>query len=194
MQIRYIECFYKVRHGEEIPKLAYPHVAFAGRSNVGKSSLINALLQRRKLAEVSKTPGKTRILQFFFINRQFLLVDLPGFGYAQVHREMGKKLSRLLTQYLQVDPPPCHLFLLLDGKRQPEAEEANLRDLACQRSIPFTLVLTKMDRLNQKATHQALARLGSLQGWEEVPKVITSARKGKGIDTLWKIIKSSLKE
>jgi len=132
---------------EQLPRGDLPEVAFLGRSNVGKSSLINTLLGRKKLVRTSSTPGCTRSLNFFLINQKFFLVDLPGFGYAAVSREVKLQWSRLVLEYLENRPQLAAVVFLQDGRRLPRPEELYLFELFKSINLPAIPVLTKADKL-----------------------------------------------
>lgn len=132
---------------EQLPRGDLPEVAFLGRSNVGKSTLINTLLGRKKLVRTSSTPGCTRSLNFFLINQKFFLVDLPGFGYAAVSREVKLQWSRLVLEYLENRPQLAAVVFLQDGRRLPRPEELYLFELFKSINLPAIPVLTKADKL-----------------------------------------------
>ena len=149
----------------------------AGRSNVGKSSLLNALCGSRKLAKVSSTPGKTRSLNFFLVNDRFYLVDLPGYGYAKVSKQMRSDWARLIESYLQTAEPLIGLILLLDCRRDPTPEDAMLIEWLTARQLPVMGVITKADKLNRdkvnRKTRQVERELG-------IPAIPFSIKTGVG--------------
>ena len=156
---------------ESLPRGEYPEVAFLGRSNVGKSSLINALLGRRKLVRTSSTPGRTRALNFFLINGRWQFVDLPGFGYAAVSREEKARWGPLVLHYLEVRENLAAVVFLQDGRRLPGEEDLYLWEFLQARTRRVIPVLTKADKLKQgerarrlKAIAQVLAPLGVSAG------------------------------
>ena len=160
-----------VQQPESLPPGEYPEVAFLGRSNVGKSSLINALLGRRKLVRTSSTPGRTRALNFFLINGRWQFVDLPGFGYAAVSREEKARWGRLVLHYLEIRENLAAVVFLQDGRRLPGEEELYLWEFLQARNRRVIPVLTKADKLKQgernrqlKAIAQVLAPLGVSPG------------------------------
>jgi len=132
---------------DQLPRDQLPEVAFLGRSNVGKSSLINTLLGRRNLVRVSATPGRTRALNFFLINQRFYFADLPGFGYAAVSRELKASWGPLVLEYLERREALAAVVFLQDGRRLPGPEEMFLWELLLSRSRPVIPVLTKADKL-----------------------------------------------
>jgi len=173
------------------PPPELPEVAFLGRSNVGKSSLLNALVQRRKLARISSSPGKTRLVHFYQVERPGLetaLVDLPGYGYAKVSKSERKKWQRLLESYLEGRAALRCAVLLQDMRRDLSEDETLLIDWLQERQIPVVLAITKTDKL--KPMRRA-ARLRELRETITLPKasvVATSAQDKLGIDELWKAV------
>lgn len=128
----------------------FPEVAFLGRSNSGKSSLINSVLNRKNLAKTSRTPGKTKLINVFAIPNRFSLVDLPGFGYSKASHSEHKSMMKLLEDYLNLTDRLAHLFILLDARRNIPEDEVGFLETAESKGIPYTLVRTKSDKLNQK--------------------------------------------
>jgi GTP-binding protein len=147
-----------VHRTEQLPRGNLPEIAFLGRSNVGKSSLINTLLGRRKLVRVSAKPGCTRALNFYLINGTWYFVDLPGFGYARVSRDMQARWGRLVMEYLEGRGNLRGVVLLLDGRRQPGEEELFLWEFLASRGRLVIPVLTKADKLKMGERSQALRR------------------------------------
>ncbi len=170
-----------------------PQFAFAGRSNVGKSSLINKLLNRKALVRISKVPGKTRAVNFFKIDLVDLpsiyLVDLPGYGYAKVSRTISHEWGDLISQYLSDNHELKLVMLLVDIRRDLEDEERMLIELMAKSRAKVVLVATKTDKLNYG---QRLKRASELSKQCGLSPVITSAAKGEGMDELWTQIITSL--
>lgn len=131
------------------PESTLPEIAFAGRSNVGKSSLLNSLVRRKSFARVSKTPGRTREINFFRINNQFLFVDLPGYGYARISKEKKAEWRPLIESYLGRTAQLRGLVLLLDIRRDPSDDDRSMLDFLAQLEIPTIVALTKSDKITR---------------------------------------------
>ncbi len=164
-----------------------PEFAFIGRSNVGKSSLINALCKNAKLAKTSSTPGKTQLINHFIINKNWYLVDLPGYGYAKVNKVAKEKFQSLITRYLENRENLKCVFILIDCRLEPQPIDLDFIEWTAQQSIPFILVFTKTDKLGKVKLATSLAgykrQLNYL--FEELPNIIvTSAEAKLGIDDL----------
>ncbi len=168
-----------------LPPPGAPEIAFVGRSNVGKSSLLNALLERKALARTSRTPGKTRAFNFYALgDGEAFLVDLPGYGYAKVSQTERDRWARLIEQYVTQRPSLRLVLHLIDSRHEPTALDRTVLDAMRGSSVPYVVVLTKGDKLSGngraqrlKATHGLLATLG-----REVPVLVTSAEKRTGLD------------
>jgi len=143
----------------QTPKDRRPQIAFAGRSNVGKSTLLNRLVGRKKVAKVSATPGKTRALNFFLINESFYFVDLPGYGFAKVPRKVREEWGRLMEQYLNEGPSLIGLIFLLDCRRDPNEDDLQLLGWLSHRKLPTMVVVTKMDKLSRNKANQRLKQV-----------------------------------
>ncbi len=172
---------------EQLPAPALPELAFAGRSNVGKSSLINALTGRQKLAATSVTPGRTRQLNFFNLGERLMLVDLPGYGYAAAPKAMVAQWTRLIEAYLSGRPSLRRVFLLADARHGLKEIDGRVATLLDRRAVSYQLVLTKCDKLDDRtlaAQRRATAR-GLAAHTAAHPDVLcTSARTGTGIAAL----------
>jgi GTP-binding protein len=175
------------------PPEGAPEIALLGRSNVGKSSLLNRLVERRSLARTSKTPGRTRLVNFFRVLRpegEVLLVDLPGYGFAKVSQRERRAWQALVESYLAKRASLRLALLLQDVRRDPGPDEIDLLPWLAARSVPVRGVLTKVDRLGARergARLRAFANAGLALEW-----VATSARTGAGIDALWTAIDAAL--
>src|SRR4051794_17385594 len=131
------------------PESSLPEVAFAGRSNVGKSSLLNTLVRRKAFARVSRTPGRTREINFFRVNSHFLLADLPGYGYAKISKEKKADWRPLIEGYLRHTPTLAGVVQLLDIRRDPSGDDIQMLDYLAEIELPTVVVLTKIDKLSR---------------------------------------------
>ena len=171
----------------------FPQVAFMGRSNVGKSSLINRLLGARGLARTSKTPGRTRALQVFRVNGRYDFVDLPGYGYARVPRPMREEWQGLIESYLEGPSGPDLAVVLVDGRREPSELDRELITWLESRRIPACVVLTKIDKLPRARRGSAIASAAAGLGLEpEAAPLASSAVTGDGLNALWKVLDEAL--
>jgi len=180
---------------EGFPRAGLPEVAFLGRSNVGKSSLLNALVGRRGLARTSATPGKTRLVHFYEARRArrvLLLVDLPGYGWARVSREERRGWQKLVEGYLG-DREPLRLAVLLqDVRRDPRADELDLIAWLGERRIPVLVAVTKCDKLASSARAKRVREIARDLGLPAEAVVPTSASKGLGVAELWRAFDAAL--
>lgn len=161
--------------------------AFIGRSNVGKSSLINMLTGRKGLAMTSSTPGKTMLINYFLINDQWFLVDLPGYGYARRSKDDRARLERMIKGYISGRGQMTNLFVLIDVRHKPQAIDLEFMEWLGENGIPFSIVFTKLDKLTPTAGKKAVAAYTAamLEQWEELPPVFaTSATDGRGRDAI----------
>ena len=179
---------------DQLPQPELPEVAFSGRSNVGKSSLINRLLNRKGLARPSATPGKTATVNFYRLDRA-RLVDRPGYGYAKVSREEKRRWGSLIEGYLQADRDLRLVLQLIDMRHPPTADDRLMIDFLTEAEIPFVLVLTKSDKLNQSQRRERLAALEEeLADYTGLTMVPFSAEKGENADELREILRSVCEE
>ncbi len=167
----------------QFPSDSKPQIAFAGRSNVGKSSIINTLLHRKNLVKTSSTPGKTQLINFFIINTQFYFVDLPGYGYARVPQVVTDAWAPMIEGYLKNSPALRAVVVLLDVRRTPDERDTRLLEWLRQYDIPAICALTKADKLNRQESE--LARRDVLERLKLSDLLITSAKGGQGIKELW---------
>ena len=169
------------------PKTDKPEYAFIGRSNVGKSSLINMLTNHSKLAKTSGRPGKTQLINHFIINKEWYIVDLPGYGYAKVSKSQRKVWSGFSKQYVTERENLMNLFVLLDSRLEPQKNDLEFMNQLGISGIPFSMVFTKSDKLSNTKKDKNLAayKRKMLQEWEELPKIfITSAVSQEGKDEI----------
>lgn len=171
-----------------------PHIAFWGRSNVGKSSLINLLLgrTRRKVARVSGRPGKTQTLNFYIVNRRFVLVDLPGFGYAKVPRTLRESWQRLVRDYLKRSRELAGVVLLVDARRDPAPGDLASVELLGEVGLPALIVVTKIDKTGRSARDKRVAHLREQFAVSRDQLVVSSARTGEGRNELLGAIRGLL--
>ena len=165
------------------PQEQIPEYAFIGRSNVGKSSLINMLVERKKLAKTSSTPGKTRLINHFKINDQWFLADLPGYGYAKVSKKEREFFARMIEQYATKRTNLVCFFVLIDARIPPQQIDLDFIEWLGDSNLPCVIVLTKVDKINQtgKSRNLGLLKEELLQSWDELPLIFeTSAVKGTG--------------
>jgi len=165
------------------PKDPLPEYAFIGRSNVGKSSLINMLVERKKLAKTSSTPGKTRLINHFRINDEWFLADLPGYGYAKVSKKDRESFARMIEQYGQLRSNLVCFFVLVDARIPPQKLDLDFMEWLGDSNLPFVIVLTKVDKVSQKekSQHLKLLKHALSEYWEELPLIFeSSAVKGTG--------------
>lgn len=161
----------------QIPSNTLPHIAFAGRSNVGKSTLLNSLVGQRKLARTSKTPGRTQALNFFLIDDRYYFVDLPGYGYARAPLKMRREWGTLVDNYVNNVDNLCGMIFLVDCRRDLSEDDNTLLDWLDAKKIPFLPVLTKADKLSRSALLKKGEELKSILG---VRPVFFSALRGLG--------------
>ena len=165
-----------------------PEVAFAGKSNVGKSSMINKLTNRGKLARTSATPGKTRLINVFQINQEINFIDLPGYGFAKVSKAEKESWGKMMQNYFATTEDLCHVFHLVDIRHEPTSEDREMNLFLRQVGIPFTVIATKADKISRGARMKHIApicRALAVQPWQVIP---FSAEDGTGRDALLEMI------
>jgi GTP-binding protein len=162
------------------PPSDLPEIAFAGRSNVGKSSLLNRLVGRRAVARVSKTPGRTREVNFFRVNDAFVLVDLPGYGYAKISKERKADWKPLIESYLKLTPQLRGIVLLLDIRRDPSDDDRAMLDFLSEVEIPTIVAVTKSDKVTRSAISAKVSDLAKGLGLAEEQVIPFSSRTGEG--------------
>ncbi|MDR3132932.1 MAG: ribosome biogenesis GTP-binding protein YihA/YsxC [Prevotellaceae bacterium] len=191
MIIKSAEFIVSSRLVEQCPASQIPEYAFIGRSNVGKSSLINCLAGRKNLAHTSATPGKTQLINHFLINNQWHLVDLPGYGYARSSKTNRAQFAGSITQYILHREALTLLFVLLDSRLAPQRIDLDFITRLGESAIPFALVFTKADKLKQRELNKNIAQYKKtlLAEWETLPRIfITSAETGMGREEILKYI------
>lgn len=194
MRVHTTEFLVSAGRSDQFPRGAWPEVAFAGRSNVGKSSMINQLLGRRQLAHVSATPGRTRTINFYRVNNAFLFVDLPGYGYAKVARAVKDAWWSLVETYLTQRPQLRGVIHILDARHPPTPLDRELEAYLAAVGVPSLVVLTKADKVGRGgrgAVQLAAAESLSLRSPEAVH--CFSAETGEGVPALWRAMEECLR-
>ena len=169
------------------PDTTLPEYAFIGRSNVGKSSLINMLTGRNGLAKTSSTPGKTMLINHFLINDEWYIVDLPGYGYARRGNDSRDELRRMIEGYVLHRAQMTNLFVLVDSRHEPQKIDLEFMEWCGENGVPFSIVFTKMDKLGKiiGGRHVFEYKKRLLETWEELPPIFeTSSQDGRGRDEI----------
>jgi len=183
MRIKSAEFLVSNSRVDQCPNDSLPEYAFIGRSNVGKSSLINALLDRKNLAKTSGRPGKTQLINHFIVNKNWYLVDLPGYGYARVSKSSKKQFQKLITTYFEKRHQLVVAFVLVDARHEPQPIDMEFMEWLGIHEIPFHIIFTKSDKLKPKALEKNIENYKEqmLLTWEEMPAYfVTSASDGTG--------------
>ena len=178
-----------------MPKDELKDIAFIGRSNVGKSSLVNMLAGIKGLAKVSGTPGKTKLINHFIINDSWYLVDLPGYGYARVSKTARGEFSKIITDYVLKCEKLHFLFVLVDSRLEPQKIDLNFIELLGKNGIPFGIIFTKADKLSQAQLNRSITTYKRTlsEQWEELPPMlISSSEKGTGREEILSFIEQLL--
>ena len=175
------------KHGWR-PESSLPEVAFAGRSNVGKSSLLNTLVRRKSFARVSRTPGRTREINFFRINNTFVLVDLPGYGYARISKEKKAGWRPMIESYLRRTTQLRGIVLLLDIRREPSEDDRAMLDFLAELEVPTIVALTKADKLNKAGARERTTEISRSLALEADQVIQFSAQIGEGRSELLEAI------
>jgi GTP-binding protein len=176
---------------DQFPRDGLPEVAFLGRSNVGKSSLLNALVGARGLARVSSTPGRTRLVNFFRVGSEMYLADLPGYGYARVPERVRRGWEGLATSYLVGREALALCVFLVDARHDPTDGDETLRGWLDHHGLPYVVAATKADKLGHGATKARLAALERGLGRRARGVMAVSAQTGDGIDALWRAVRAA---
>lgn len=182
---------------EKCPQNGLPEYAFIGRSNVGKSSLINMLTGRKGLAMTSSTPGKTQLINHFIINDEWYLVDLPGYGYAQRGKKGREKIRSIIDAYLDEREDMTCLFVLLDCRLEPQKIDLDFITQLGEKEIPFVIIFTKIDKISQSKLFENINNYKAklLETWEELPPIFcTSSESRKGKEDVLDYIESTNKD
>lgn len=172
------------------PEYAFPEIAFAGRSNVGKSSLINTLVLRKGMVKTSSRPGCTQLINFFLVNEDLSFVDLPGYGYAKVSKKIRAQWQPMVEKYLSLRDSLLGLVLLIDIRRDARAEELELAKWLEDHEMPYLVVLTKADKLSKTKQVKQLATISSQLNRDPAGVILFSAKTGQGRETILDEIKN----
>lgn len=187
MKIKSAEFVISNQDVSKCPNNNFPEYAFIGRSNVGKSSLINMLTSKKSLAKTSGRPGKTQLINHFIINKSWYLVDLPGYGYARVSKSSKKTFQKFITAYFRERQQLISAFVLVDIRHEPQPIDKEFMQWMGENEIPFSIIFTKADKLKPKAIENYIETYKNilLETWEEMPNYfITSSSKNIGKDEL----------
>jgi len=180
---------------KQYPDSAYPELAFAGRSNVGKSSLINSLLNRKKLVKTSQTPGKTQEINFFKINNDFIFTDLPGYGFAKVPQSVQKRWGKMIEDYLLKRETLLAVIFIIDLRRRPSQLDLSLQRWLEANGVEYLLVGTKVDKLSQSEIKKQKDRLNvAYFDGDEGELLVYSSKSSRGRKELWSEITFRLEE
>jgi len=184
MIIKTVEFIKSAVKPSQYPEYDFPEIAFAGRSNVGKSSLINTLIQRRDMVKTSSKPGCTQLINFFLVNETLSFVDLPGYGYAKVSKKIRSQWQPMINLYLSQRQSLLGLILLIDIRRDPEKEEVDMMAWLEAREIPYLVILTKSDKLSKTKQEKRLLSICTQLNREKNSVILFSTKTKKGRDTV----------
>ncbi|TYT76006.1 ribosome biogenesis GTP-binding protein YihA/YsxC [Desulfobotulus mexicanus] len=190
MHIKSAEFITSAVKSSQYPPPDLPEVAFVGRSNVGKSSMINCLVQRKSLVKTSQTPGKTQLVNFFLVNGCMRFVDLPGYGYAKVPKSVQQQWGPMIETYISQRPNLCGLFLLMDIRRDAREEEGQILQWLMEKKLPVRLVLTKADKFSRSAAQNRFKILLEQTGLEKDDLLLFSSVTRQGRDEVWSLVSS----
>jgi GTP-binding protein len=191
MIVKSAEFVQSVTDWKKCPSPNLPEYAFIGRSNVGKSSLINMLVRNKKLAKTSSKPGKTQTINHFLINKDWFLVDLPGYGYASISKTMREKWQKMINDYLVCRENLQLVFVLVDSRLEPQKIDIDFINGLGERGVPFSIIFTKTDKLSASKVQGNVQRFKNKlsETWEEMPyMLLTSAETGNGRDEVLQFI------
>lgn len=187
MKIQTVEFIISAASSFQFPTTNFPEIAFAGKSNVGKSSLMNSLLLRKNLVKTSSTPGKTRLINFFLTNHSFYLVDLPGYGFAKVPKTMQANWRTLIEEYLSHRQPLKGVVLIIDVRHGPSAQDQQLKEWLDHYQIPTLVIANKIDKLKRNVIHKQQELIMNRLHLKRKPTVHSSMTK-TGRNEIWKTL------
>ncbi|HET7628291.1 MAG TPA: ribosome biogenesis GTP-binding protein YihA/YsxC [Bacillales bacterium] len=191
MKVHSVELLISAVHPKQYPSGGRPEIALAGRSNVGKSSLINKILNRKSIARISQKPGKTQTLNFYKVNDSFIFVDVPGYGYAKVSKKQKETWGPMIETYMTKRPYLKAVILIVDARRPPTNDDQMMYDWLKHFGIPVIVAATKADKIKKSQYSKALQAVKTTLDMEESDRLILfSAQSGTGKDDLWKAILS----
>ena len=190
MEIKSAEFITSAVKPSQYPLPEFPEIAFAGRSNVGKSSLINVLVNRRRLVKTSRTPGRTQLINFFLINDILSFVDLPGYGYAKVPAAVKKKWGPMIETYLSSRKSLKGVILIMDIRRSPGEEELNFIDWLASEDLACLMVLTKADKLSKTRQDKQHVMIATAVGRKKEDLLLFSAKTKKGKQHIWQALEN----
>lgn len=194
MKIRDIQMNMSAVKKEQYPDDGLPQIAFVGRSNVGKSSSINTLLNRKRMARVSQTPGKTRTINFYKINREFYLVDLPGYGYAKLSKEEKASWGKVMEEYFINSKNLVHVFILVDIRHEPKEDDLMMFEFVRHYDIPVSIIATKSDKVTRNELAKSKIAIKKKLRLVGEPIFPISALKKTGAEEIWQHIVDIYKE
>lgn len=192
MKIGKVDMVMSAVSSAQYPSEGLPQIAFVGRSNVGKSSLINTLLNRRKIARVSQTPGKTRTINFYEVNDSFYFVDLPGYGYAKLSKQEKSTWGQIMEEFFVYSRDLRHVFVLVDIRHTPKPDDVNMVEYIRHYDIPVSIIATKADKLTRNNQNKALADISRTLNISKENIFMISSLKKTGQEAVWAFIENNI--
>ncbi len=192
MIVKQAEFLTSMAKSDKLEQLTLPQFAFVGRSNVGKSSLLNALCNRKNLAKTSSTPGRTRLINLFEINKSFLFVDLPGYGFAKASKSEQANWQKLIGTYLENSQNLKMVFVLVDSRHKPTEKDLQMLNYLYAFQIPFKVVATKTDKLSKAELQKNKPLIASTLGIGADNIIYVSSEKKQNIDKIWEVVEMQL--
>jgi GTP-binding protein len=186
MKIESAEFVVTAMNHEHYPPAQYPEIAFIGRSNVGKSSMINSLINRKKLVKTSSTPGKTRAINFFLINQRWMFVDLPGYGYARVPADIRQSWRPMVEAYLKNRENLTAVVLIMDFRLAPTQYDLQMIEWLDHHDVPFLMVATKADKIRRNGRRKMLGKYMDVLGHDTDRLIVFSSNNGEGREAVWR--------